>query len=145
MGTDGRAYVTPEEMEDQNLRIKDMRLHMRIHLAGVSAMMRNKAKVHKDTEERASQACSKTKRVDTTKTADSEELGDPHEKLKDLKWKVSHHVHNGTKWVGQQVEHHPLIGNLHVDVDRSGYESLGFPEPSNTHPQVVCRLANTGS
>ena len=39
---------------------------------------------------------------DTTETADDK-------KLKDPKRKVSHHIHNGTKWVRQQVELHPLI------------------------------------
>ena len=42
MGTDGGAYVTSEGLEDQNLMTKDMRLHMLIHMSGVSAKMENK-------------------------------------------------------------------------------------------------------
>ena len=70
-------------------------------LARVFAVMRNEAKVHKDSER-----------------------------------KVGHHVHNSTKWVRQQLELHPLNGNLHVNVDRSGHKNLGFLEPSSTCPQV---------
>ena len=71
-------------------------------------MTRDKAKVLKDTEERASQAGFETEKVVTTMTTDGAELGDPHEKLKDSDQKVSHHVHNGTKWVRQQLELHLL-------------------------------------
>ena len=43
MGNDGGVYMMSEELEDQNLMMEDMRLHMLIHLAGVSAIMGNKA------------------------------------------------------------------------------------------------------
>ena len=130
MGEDGGAYKTMENLESQEMVLKDLEIHLSIRLAGVSAMTGNEAKVHKDAEERTSQACFKTEKVSTTKTSDSEELGDPHEKLKDSEWKVSHHVHDGTKWVRQQVDLHPIIGNLHVDEDRTGYRGLESPDPS---------------
>ena len=145
MGTDSKAYVTPEEMEDQHLRIKDMRLHTMLHMAGVYMKTRNEAKVYKDDEERTLQTCFKTEKDGNTKTSDGKELEDHHDKLKGSAQKVGHYVHNGNKWIRQQGETQPMIENLHIEVDKSGYENMGFPKPSNTHPQVVCGLADTRS
>ena len=94
MGTDGRAYATLEEMEDQHLRINDMRLHMMLHMAGVSIKMGNEAKVHKDNEERTSQSVFKTEKVSTTKN---------------LLRKVGHHVHDSKKWIPADIGYQIII------------------------------------
>ena len=38
-----------------------------------------------------------------------------------------------------------MIENLCIVVDGSGYESMGFTKPTNTHTQVTHGLADTGS
>ena len=43
MGEDGEAYKTMENLSTQELMLKDMELHNSIHLAGLSAVMGNKA------------------------------------------------------------------------------------------------------
>ena len=114
-GTDGTAYVTPEDMEDQELIIMDMRLHTRSHLA----------------------------RVTENKVDGNHE--NPKGKLEDSKQKIGHYIYNGTKWVKQHMEQYLLVRNLHINVDCSGYKSMGFTELNTTHPQVICGLADTVS
>ena len=98
-------------MEDQGLIIMDMRLHTRAHLARV---MENKVNGNQ---------------------------GNPKGKLEDPKWKIGHYIYNGTKWVKQHMEQYPLVRNLHIDVDRSGYKSMGFTELSTTHPQSSLQVS----
>ena len=54
MGNNKRAYMMPDELEDQDLVTQDMRLHMLIHLTGVSAKIGNKANEHKDIRKKVS-------------------------------------------------------------------------------------------
>ena len=75
--------MTPEEIEDLHLRIKDMRLHGMLHMTGVYV-----------------------------KTSDDEESGNRSEKLEGSVKRLGHHVHNGIKWVEQQGKGQTLVENL---------------------------------
>ena len=46
---------------------------------------------------------------------------------------ISHHVYNGSKWVKQAVENHPVVTNLHLELDKSGYKQFG--KTILTHPK----------
>ena len=48
MGNDEGAYMMSDELEDQGLVMQDMKTHMMIHLAGVSAVMGNENKEYMD-------------------------------------------------------------------------------------------------
>ena len=62
-GTDGKAYVTLDDMEDQNLITMDMRLHTRVHLAGISAVTESEAMVYKGEVKRTLQSGFRTENV----------------------------------------------------------------------------------
>ena len=88
------AYAMPEDMEDQNLARMNMRLHTRIHLAGISTVTDSKPRGHKDGEERTTQAFHRIKVVDTTNFAEGNKMGDPQEKVKGARRKFGHYIHN---------------------------------------------------
>ena len=133
-GTNGKAYETPENMEDQDLITIDLRLHTRAHLMGTSEFMMNGTMGYKDSNERALQSHYKDKSIAVARTIDEETVINPHEKSQGIRRRIGHHIHNGTEWVSQQAEHHPLIMNLCIGVDNLGYESLDFPVPDSVHP-----------
>ena len=123
----------------------DLRLHTRTHLARISEVIDNGARLYRAIEEREPKDYCEARQTDFTKTAKGMNSGDPPMELKDLKWKLGHYVHNGTMWAREQVEHYPLVRNLCIEVNISAYKSMGFVEPHTTCPRMVCGLANTGS
>ena len=58
---------------------------------------------------------------------------------------LGHHVHDGERWIKQQVEPHPMVNGLRVIVDKPGYKRFGFDELKEVHPIVVNGLADTGA
>ena len=107
-----------------------MRLHGILHMTGVYEKTANEVSVIKDGNER---------------TSDGKESGNHCEKLEGLVRRLGHHVHNGTKWVEQQEKGQLLVENLQIEMDEMGYKDMGSPMPINNLPQVVCRIADTGS
>ena len=53
-GTNGKVYETLNDMKDHYLSIMDLRLHTRMHLAGISDAMESETMVYKDVEEMTS-------------------------------------------------------------------------------------------
>ena len=96
-GIDGRAYVTPEEIEDLHLRIQDMRLHGTLHMTGVYEKTVNEASVNKYGNE---------------ETSGGKESGNHCERLEGSVRRLGHHVHDSTKWVELQGKGQPIVESL---------------------------------
>ena len=75
--------MAPEDMEDQNIIILDMRLHTRVHLAGISVVTKNRARAKKDTKETVPQAY--IKKLETTEAENDGKLVGPPQKVRGFK------------------------------------------------------------
>lgn len=58
---------------------------------------------------------------------------------------IGHHVYNGLIWVKQAVENHPVGTNLHLKLDKSGYNQFGKTIPTQPNQLNVYGLADSGA
>ena len=58
---------------------------------------------------------------------------------------IGHHIYYRTKLVKRAVENHPVVTNLHLELDKSGYKQFG--KTILTHPKQldVYGLADSGA